>query len=399
MRSPTQMILWLSFFSIALGLGHFYLYSRLVRAPQLPKRPRRALLIFFSGALLSQIAIMPLARSLPRDSVTGFAFAAFLWMGLLSTLFSLLVLVDFGRLLAWLFTSKKHLDEPRNPDRRVVLARALSGGVAAGGFALTGASVAHALGAFRLAPVDVELEKLPPEFDGFRVVQISDIHVGPTIGRDFIEHLVTTVNGLRPDLIAITGDLVDGSVAHLAEHTAPLATLEAPHGTYFVTGNHEYYSGVEDWIRELARLGIPTLRNERVSIERQNATFDLAGVTDHRAEAYDDAPDFDKALRGRDPNRELILLAHQPAALYDAQKHDVGLQLSGHTHGGQFWPWNWIVRLVQPVAAGWARFGRTQVYVNTGTGYWGPPLRLGTDPEITIVTLRSKKAREPLGTS
>ncbi|HSC88791.1 MAG TPA: metallophosphoesterase, partial [Polyangiaceae bacterium] len=207
---------------------------------------------------------------------------------------------------------------------------------------------------------------------------------------DFIARMVETANRLRPDLIAITGDLVDGSVEHLGRHAAPLAELSAPHGTWFVTGNHEYYSGADEWIDELARLGIPTLRNRRVELTREGAVVDLVGVTDHRAGQYDDAPDLEGALRGRDPSRESILLAHQPVTVKEASQHDIGLQLSGHTHGGQFWPWSWVVNWVQPVARGWARFGETQIWVNTGTGYWGPPLRTGSEPEITLLTLRAQ---------
>ena len=194
-----------------------------------------------------------------------------------------------------------------------------------------------------------------------------------------MERMVETANALSPDLVAITGDLVDGSVANLRSHTEPLSLLEAKQGRYFVTGNHEYYSGADDWIDEMGRLGIPTLRNESVRLERDGTSLLLAGVTDHRAREFGDAPDLARALRRRRPDEEVVLLAHQPREITEAQKHDVGLQLSGHTHGGQFWPWNWAVYLVQPVVAGLARFGRTQIYVNSGTGYWGPPMRLGTE--------------------
>jgi predicted MPP superfamily phosphohydrolase len=213
------------------------------------------------------------------------------------------------------------------------------------------------------------------------------VHVGPTLGREFIEELVARTNAENPDIVAITGDLVDGSVEQLREHVAPLAKLRAKHGVYFVTGNHEYYSGVDEWIGELGRIGVKVLRNERVSLADG---LDLAGVDDHSAKQMrdDHGPDLGRALAGRDTSRALVLLAHQPRAIHEAAKHGVDLQLSGHTHGGQIWPWNFMVRLQQPYVAGLVKHGDTQLYVSSGTGYWGPPMRLGTTPEITKIVLR-----------
>jgi len=217
------------------------------------------------------------------------------------------------------------------------------------------------------------------------------VHVGPTIGRTFIEQIVAQANAANPDVIAITGDLVDGSVEELREHVAPLAQLKARYGVYFVTGNHEYYSGAQAWCEELERLGIRVLRNERVSIGGADASFDLAGIDDAHAHQFGNGhgADLARAVLGRDPSRELVLLAHQPRAVFEAVEHGVGLQLSGHTHGGQIWPWTYLVRLQQPVVAGLARFSDTQVYVSRGTGYWGPPMRLAAPAEITRVTLRT----------
>jgi hypothetical protein len=192
---------------------------------------------------------------------------------------------------------------------------------------------------------------------------------------------------LEPDVIVITGDLVDGSVEQLREHTAPLGDLKARYGVYFVTGNHEYYSGADEWSAELARLGIRVLDNERVSIGEGEHAFDLAGITDFQGERFGAAPNLQKALEGRDASRELVLLAHQPKAIHEAAKLGVGLQLSGHTHGGQLWPWKWIVGLTQPIVKGLGHFGDAIVYVSCGTGYWGPPMRLGAPAEITELVL------------
>lgn len=195
-------------------------------------------------------------------------------------------------------------------------------------------------------------------------------------------------NALEPDVIAITGDLVDGTVEDLREHVAPLAGLRAKHGVYFVTGNHEYYSGVDAWIAELSRIGVRVLRNERVEIRVGDDAIDLAGVDDFSARRVPGhGPDLKRALEGRDPARELILLAHQPRAIEEASRLGVGLQLSGHTHGGQIWPWTYLVYLQQPYVSGLHRHGDAQVYVSRGTGYWGPPMRLGADAEITKLTL------------
>jgi predicted MPP superfamily phosphohydrolase len=234
------------------------------------------------------------------------------------------------------------------------------------------------------------------------LVQLTDLHVGDILGREWLEGIVERVNELKPDLIAITGDLADGTVARLSQTVACLARLEAAHGVYFVTGNHEYFSGVEQWLEHLPSLGIRVLRNERVGIGEGAVSFDLAGIDDHhgarRMAVHGPAgarrgaghgPDLKRAVAGRDLRRELILLAHQPVAIFEASRLGVGLQLSGHTHGGQIWPMKYLVRLQQPYISGLVQHGPTQLYVSEGTGFWGPPMRLGTTSEITRITLRA----------
>ncbi len=397
MSSPLAHILVFSLIMTSVLAGaHYYLWVRLVRDAKLPKRSHRILTYLVVALLISQPAVFVLSRGLPREAVAPFAFAGYLWMGMLSTYFVLLSTTEIAtKLVGWLHRlralvfRKTRAAELPDAERRLALGRLLAGGVALGGTSLGGVAVAQAMAGFRVEKVEIELAKLPARFDGFTILQMSDIHVGPTIGRDFVEAIVKTANEQRADLIAITGDLVDGSVEHLKYHTEPLGRLVATHGAVFVTGNHEYYSGAEDWIEELRRLGIPTLRNDAMRVEREGDSLLVAGVTDHRAGTYGDAPDLARALRDRRPSEEVILLAHQPREIYQAQRHDVGLQLSGHTHGGQFWPWNWVIYLIEPVVKGLARFGRTQIYVNSGTGYWGPPMRMGTRSEITLVRLRS----------
>jgi predicted MPP superfamily phosphohydrolase len=237
--------------------------------------------------------------------------------------------------------------------------------------------------------VDVPVVDLPPALSGFTIAQISDIHVGPTIKRPYLEAIVESVNGLGADMVAITGDLVDGSVAELTDHVAPLATLNSREGTFFVTGNHEYYSGAAAWVRELRRLGLTVLMNEHVVVRRGDAAIVVAGVTDHGAGHFDrdSASDPGAALAGAPPAALRLLLAHQPRSAEAAEAAGFDLQLSGHTHGGQFWPWNLFVRLQQPFTAGLKRWRTMWVYTSRGTGYWGPPKRFGAPSEITLIRL------------
>jgi uncharacterized protein len=244
----------------------------------------------------------------------------------------------------------------------------------------------------RVAPVkyiDIPLKGLAEALDGFTIAQISDIHVGATIKRPFVQAIVDRVNGLHADMVAITGDLVDGSVRDLGGETAPLAHLASRHGTYFVTGNHEYYSGARPWIAELERLGAHVLLNEHVVLDHDGAAVTVAGVTDYSAHHVDPSHRSDPAaaMQGAPAQSPKVLLAHQPRSAAQAQKAGFDLQLSGHTHGGQFWPWNFFVRLQQPFTAGLHRLGRMWVYVNRGTGYWGPPMRFGIPSEITRIRL------------
>jgi predicted MPP superfamily phosphohydrolase len=234
----------------------------------------------------------------------------------------------------------------------------------------------------RLVRVAVPIVGLPSDLAGFRIVQLSDLHIGPTIRRRFVDAVVDRTNALRPDLVAVTGDIADGLVPDLREHVAPLGRLRAPHGAFFVTGNHEYYWDVRGWTQELERLGIEVLSNEHRVVVRGNGRLILAGVTDLSA-----ASDPAAAARGAPPSDVRVLLAHQPQSAFAAQAAGYDLQLSGHTHGGQYFPFNLMIRLFQPFVAGLHRLERMWLYVSRGTGYWGPPLRLGAPSEITLLEL------------
>jgi predicted MPP superfamily phosphohydrolase len=324
-------------------------------------------------------------QAAPRWISGPLGWVVFTWLGFALYLLVFAALSDAGVGVAALARAL-----PQDPDRRLVLSRAISATIA-GAAGLVGlGGIANASG-FDIRRVRVPLARLPKAASGYSIVQLTDVHVGPTIGREFIERVVAETNALAPDMIVITGDLVDGTVDHLREHVAPLRGLKARDGVFFVTGNHEYYSGADAWIAHVESLGIRVLRNERVPI---GDAFDLAGVDD--ASAHGMLPghgaDVPRALAGRDPSRAVVLLAHQPKTFKDALRADVDLQISGHIHGGQVVPFNWLVRLDTPYVKGLYTVGKSAIYVSTGTGYWGPPMRVGSRAEITRIELVSAAA-------
>ena len=276
--------------------------------------------------------------------------------------------------------------------RRLVLSRglAVTAGVVALGTAGTGAYLANS--APRVRRVPITLPRLDPALDGLRLVTFSDAHLSVTYGGRRFERVVELVNAQRPDVVAIVGDLVDGDLAQLRDEVAPLADLVSEQGVYFVTGNHEYFVDPRPWLRHLPTLGVEVLRNERVEIRRGTAAFDLAGIDDRTAAASGvpgQGADLDAALDGRDDSRPVVLLAHQPVQVGQAERAGVDLQLSGHTHGGQLWPFDYVVRLDQPTVQGLSRHGGTQLYVTPGVGFWGPPMRVGATPEVTVIELKA----------
>ncbi|MFD9979034.1 metallophosphoesterase [Streptomyces massasporeus] len=277
---------------------------------------------------------------------------------------------------------------PAGPTRRLFVSRVVAGAAAAAAVGTVGYGTYGVLRGPKVKRVTVPLAKLPRAAHGYRIAVVSDVHLGPVLGRGFAQKVVDTINATQPDLIAVVGDLVDGSVKDLGPAAAPLAQLRARHGSYFVTGNHEYFSGAEQWVEEVRRLGITPLENAR----REMPYFDLAGVNDVAGEDEGQGPDFAKALGDRDTARACVLLAHQPVQIHDAVEHGVDLQLSGHTHGGQLWPGNLIASGANPTLAGLDRYGDTQLYVSRGAGAWGPPTRVGAPSDITLIELASRQA-------
>ncbi|MFE2879278.1 metallophosphoesterase [Streptomyces roseus] len=277
---------------------------------------------------------------------------------------------------------------PGGATRRQFVARAVGGAAALAATATVAQGTYGVLRGPRVKRVRVPLAKLPRAAHGFRIAVVSDIHLGPVLGRAHTARIVETVNRTQPDLIAVVGDLVDGSVHDLGPAAEPLRGLCARHGSYFVTGNHEYFSGAGQWVDHVRELGLTPLENAR----RPLPYFDLAGVNDVAGETEGHGPDFTAALGDRDPARTAVLMAHQPVVIHDAVRHGVDLQLSGHTHGGQLWPGNYLAELANPTVAGLERYGETQLYVSRGAGAWGPPVRVGAPSDITVVELASYQA-------
>lgn len=365
---------------VLLVLVHGYVYLRAVHAVT---RTRRAL----GAGVLAVLAALVVTALFTRGSVgvdvaRPLQHVGFGWLAFAMYLALLLTVGELVR-LAVRFVGGRPSEE-----RRRFLSRVIAGtaAVTALGTVTYGAVVARRP---RVERREVTLDRLDPTFDGFIIAAISDVHLGPLVDGTDLAGFVALINGAVPDVVAVVGDLVDGTVAEIGAYAAPLADIAAP--TYFVTGNHEYYSDAAGWVGFLPTLGVRVLRNERAEIRRGDAVLHLAGCDDRVADRYlpDHGFDLDAALAGRDPAHPVVLLCHQPVMVEQAARAGVDLQISGHTHGGQLWPLTQVALIDQPVLAGLTRVGRTWLYVTRGTGFWGPPVRVGSPPEITLLTLRA----------
>ncbi|MHC3454432.1 metallophosphoesterase [Streptomyces prasinus] len=404
---------------------HYYVWRRTVRDTTSPGswwRRAGTMLIVLLALLL--VAAPPGERVLPAPLATAVGWPGFTWMaGILYLTLALLVGEAFRPFLlrtrqrrsvgdtapaapgtaseadgerSYRTGSASGPDSPvpasadRLPaSRRMFVSRAVALAAGTAATAAVGYGAYTALGPPRIKHLTVPLARLGPQAHGFRIALISDIHLNVLVGRSRTRQLVDLLNGTEPDLVALVGDLVeDADVAAQGRAAEPLTDLRAPHGAYYVTGNHEFYSGAEQWVRFVSGLGLRSLRNERVALPG----FDLAGVEDASGVDHDAGPDYEAALGGRDRDRAVVLLAHQPVQVTEAARYGVDLQLSGHTHGGQLWPFTHLTALVDPNVAGLSRHGDTLLYVSRGTGFWGPPVRLDADPDITVVELASPHA-------
>ena len=416
MRFALFFLVWL----ITLSAALYYVGRRLIKSSRLARKRK-----LFAWVLIVLWLIIPsvtfLLTILGRQSQTIdiLSWAGYGLIALFSIVFTLVLvrdllivigkgLVALGGGVARIFQhplmklrshsgndpKEKNGEAPSAAGRREFLVQATNLGILSASAPLLGYGIYEARRRADIEQVFVPIAELPPELEGFRIVQFSDLHAGPTIKRPYVERLVEQIDDLKADLIVFTGDLVDGSVAHLRDDVAPLRELTTDHEVYFVTGNHEYYSGVLPWLEEADRLGFTVLINEHMVLQRGKARFVLAGVTDYGAGSFIALHESDprKALAGAPIGLVKVLLAHQPKSIYEAEPAGATLQLSGHTHGGQFFPWDHLARLAQPYIKGLHKHGSAWVYVSRGVGYWGPPVRLGIPPEISVITLKASLA-------
>ncbi|MDB5838235.1 MAG: metallophosphoesterase [Herminiimonas sp.] len=375
-------------------LLHIYVGARLL--PALTAWPAVFALLLAALVLSAYLMPMGIGFGARRPTIRRGASDPIIWLGWAGMgLFSSLLVLTAARDVVLLISMAAAWFMPGAIDAEA-LRRWSALGVSLLGFGVTLLGFANARRTAAVVMVDVPIDGLPSALHGFRIAQISDIHIGPTIRRNYLRRIVAAVNRLQADMVAITGDLVDGSVTELAAHVAPLADLSSRHGTYFVTGNHEYYSGADAWIAQLRKLGIRVLLNSHIVLRHgdsrsgTDALAVVAGVTDYNAGHFDPAhrTDPQAAMAGAPGNAGVrLLLAHQPRSAEAAAAAGFDLQLSGHTHGGQFLPWNFFVRFQQPFVAGLHRLKNLWVYTSRGTGYWGPPKRFGAPSEITLLRL------------
>jgi hypothetical protein len=383
-------------------LLHIYMDRRLVRGSALGRTARLlARIPIVLSAVMPVVAMSGTRLGLATWLARPLAMLGFFFMGLSSIVLVLLVAIDLGRLVhhGWARARLRWFPRPTvdaavapadvDPGRRGFFAQVANLGVVGTASTVAGVGLVQIDRTPGVVEVDVPIEGLPAALEGFRIVQMTDIHVGPTIRGEYLQRCVDVCNGLDADVVAITGDLIDGFVDQLRADVAPLAGLQAKRGVYFVTGNHEYYWDGPAWCAEVTRLGLQVLDNRHVVIERDGAKLLLAGITDVSAGSMvaDHASDPVKALVGAPAVDLKIVLAHQPRSVFAAAAAGFDLQISGHTHGGQYFPMNLLVYFAQPYVAGLERHESMWIYVSRGTGYWGPPTRVGAPPEITLLRL------------
>ena len=381
----------LMFFVVMIAIwlfAHWYVARRLFRSWQTsPTRKRRATLAFWTLAPLAPLTVSAGRALTAVDAARPLLWVGYLHMGFFFLLFAFVVFRDLVFLVG--FLGSRLLRREPDLERRRFLTNATNAGALGAAGVVSGWGHAEAVRRVEVTEVDISVAGLPEALDGYRIAQISDIHIGPLLKRGFMEQVVGTVNGLDADLVAVTGDLVDGSVDDLRTHVAPLGELVGRDGVYFCTGNHEYYWDAPAWIEHVRSLGLVPLVNEHRVVERAGSRLLVAGCTDYSAHRILEEHRSDPAAAKADADAHdvSILLAHQPKSIHAAADAGYTLQLSGHTHAGQFFPATLFVGFAHPFSEGLGKERDTWIYVNRGTGWWGPPMRAGAPAEITLLRL------------
>jgi predicted MPP superfamily phosphohydrolase len=376
------------FFSVVLsvyGGAHYYLYTWFIRWTKPTWHLRRIVALIFFFLVIA----FPIARIMARYDLNSFNYVltlvSYIWMGFSFYFFVLALGSDLilGVLKIFPFGSKPSI-RPSLRFRRIQVACIAAGVLMIGGYALGEARN------IRTTRLEISLSGLPPAMDGFSLVQVSDIHYGMLTENGKLSRIVDRINDLQPDVVVITGDLVDEGVSHMEEMAFPLARLKSRQGIFAVTGNHEYYAGVDRAVAIMKKAGIRVLRNEKISLP---GGLQLLGVDDPTGSRRvgNPSPDFEKLLSQLDPKKPSVLLYHQPIQFAKVASSGIGLQLSGHTHGGQLFPIILISRLIYPLTPGIRQGEKSYLYVSRGVGTWGPPMRLGSPPEITLIRLHPPK--------
>ena len=389
----TRTVSFIIFFSIASGIIfsiHYYLWLKIIKNPVLKGNYK-----IIGTCLLIMLAVsFPLSNAIARFVPFKYSFPILwiscLWLGMMMLLFFAFCFTDCVKMIMYLFTKFTTSGEGlSNPGRREFMSKVFASGVSTIVFGASAVGIKNYYTEAIVKTIKISILDLPKIFKNFKIIQISDLHIGQMMTAATLKKIVNKVNKLNPDLVVITGDIVDGSAKNLLNEIIFLKELKAKKGVYFVTGNHEYYSGVRRWTYEIKKMGIKVLNNENVKIKENEEFFYLAGITDSESRRHDkkNSTNINKALAGLEINKKKILLAHRPTEVEQASEYGVDLVLAGHTHGGQIWPFSYLVALQQPYLKGYYKYKNTNLYVNQGTGCWGPPLRLNTFNEITEIIL------------
>ncbi|WP_194818414.1 metallophosphoesterase [Nocardia sp. XZ_19_385] len=362
---------------VLLALVHYLFYRRFIRATGVRGPAKTVGIIVLVVLWLALVVALGAGSSYSPEPIRPIVWLGLTWSAVMFYLLLGLLVIGLVLLIARLakFANRTRLLQVLS----AVLVVAAVGTVAYG---------VYEADSPRVRAAELRSPKLPAELDGIRVAVVADIHVGAARGADFTQRVVDLVNSQQPDVIVLPGDLIDGSVELVGPDIAPIKGLTSKYGTFAVAGNHEgYVDGVADWMDYWETLGLKTLRNQRAEIDIKGATLEIAGVYDYDApDPY--GPDVEAAVAGHRSDRFIMLVAHQPRQAPEAAARGIDLQVSGHTHGGQIWPLNYVVGWVNGTVAGLDQVDGMQLYTTRGVGAWGPPVRVGAPPDIAILTLR-----------